>query len=206
MVEKQGYEGYEIMYGLRKTFYIFVILFILSNYVFANGISMSNSSMPAIKFTFLLWLIALPILKLIYKDKVLGFGLVGICIFLSILLLVPHIELGINIWMFYVGTVFVMYLFSKKQFDKKERKINLWYYGLTLFFLVIGGIISKIIYYSHAGGMARYIHNMSELMLPIMIFYMFISLFVILYVDTTVRKKRKLKSEEKTDNVSVTTQ
>jgi hypothetical protein len=145
-------------------------------------------------------------MKLIYKDKVLGLGLGGMCVLIFALSVSGHIEFGITIWMFYVGIVFVMYLFGKKQFDKKERKINLWYYGITLLFLIIGGIISKIIYYSHIGGMAKYIYNMRELMPPFIFFYLIISLFVILYVDTTVRKKRKLKSEEKTDSVTVTPQ
>jgi len=198
--------GCDNMERLKKILYLFVILYLFSESLYANDFMMSTSSRPAIFIAFLLWIIALPILKLIYKEKVLGLGWGGMCVLLFALSMFGHIELGITIWMFYVGTVFVMYLFRKKQFDKKERKINLWYYGITLLFLIIGGIISKIIYYSHVGGMARYIHNMSELMLPIMIFNMFISLFVILYVDTKVRKKRKLKSEEKTDNVFITPQ
>ena len=194
------------MERLKKILYLFVILYLFSESLYANDFMMSTSSRPAIFIAFLLWIIALPIMKLIYKEKVLGFGLGGMCVLLFALSMFAHIELGITIWMFYVGIVFVMYLFGKKQFDKRERKINIWYYGITLLFLIIGGIISKIIYYSHIGGMARYIHNMSELLPPFMFFYLLISLFVILYVDTTIRKKRKLKSEGKIDSVTVTPQ
>jgi hypothetical protein len=198
--------GCDNMERLKKILYLFTILYLFSESLYANDFMMSTSSKYAIFFTFLLWIIILPIMKLIYKDKVLGLGLGGMCVLIFALSVSGHIEFGITIWMFYVGIVFVMYLFGKKQFDKKERKINLWYYGITLLFLIIGGIISKIIYYSHIGGMAKYIYNMRELMPPFIFFYLIISLFVILYVDTTVRKKRKLKSEEKTDSVTVTPQ
>ncbi len=179
-----------------KVYLLIIVLFVLSQVLYANEILVSTSSADAINLTFLFWLVTLPIMKLIYKEKFLGISVVSI-----IALYIFYKDLGVTVWMFYIGTVFVMYLFGKKRFEPRQRKINLIYYGIILLFLIVGGIVSKIIYYSNAGGYARYTANMRN-MIPIFIIpYIVLATIVILYVYLNVLKKKRVKPEEEIESL-----
>jgi len=159
---------------------------------FANGLIINESIYPLSFFCFLAWLITGFILKKRFPDLTLINKETLILIAIGLLLC----QFMMMVWMIYLGIVFVYFLFPKAHINSKTRILNLLYHGIFLGILIIGGIATKIAFWSNMGGFSMYVFWMKENYPVYLIMFLIISV-----IELAIIRIKKRGSKQKKEHL-----
>lgn len=149
----------------------------------------SSATAPVILPIFLLWLLLGFILHRISVKQLAFVGYGGIITLLVCTFgLFGHAELALMIWMFYLALLTIYFLFARNKIETRFRKLNLIFHGSFLILVLVGGIIAKVMFWSHRGFDA-WLGWMQEIGSGYYIFFTIIATLTILYFHRFVAKK-----------------
>lgn len=180
---------------LKKILLIFLFLGLSSTAVFANDVMFSIATFPVVGSALFFWLFIGVVVKSKRPDLVLvgWISLVGGLV----LFLLMHFEFIFICWMIYLALLVVYFAFPRKGIPVATRQLNGIFHGLFLAVVIVGGIIAKMVYYSHQGGFVEWSARTVEYYPVAAWSFFFFMLFVSVAFHSKVVRRKWIVSSKK---------